>query len=128
MAVHALTAAASGSGEAGPIADRIDEALGATYLDRAIANLAAALETAAGDAGAAEAQHRLSVARAAVHPTEDRVAKAIVELGAAAMAARLGLPEAEETAARAEHLVAKLGIDPTGWNHVFALATRAVPT
>jgi class 3 adenylate cyclase/tetratricopeptide (TPR) repeat protein len=128
MAVHALTAAASGSGEAGPIADRIDEAVGSTYLDRAIANVAAALESAAGDAGAAEAQRRLSVARAAVHPTEDRVAKAVVELGAAAMAARLALPEAEETAARAEHLVAKLGIDPTGWNHVFALATRAVPT
>ncbi|WP_421121167.1 tetratricopeptide repeat protein [Aquihabitans daechungensis] len=128
MAVHALTAAASGSGQAGALADRIDEAAGATYLDRATANLAAALEAAAGDAGAAEAQRRLSVARAAVQGTEDRVAKAVVELGAAALSSRLALPDAEEAAARAEHLMAKLGIDPTGWNRVFALATRAVPT
>lgn len=128
MAVHALTAAASGSGEASAIADRIVAVTGSTYLDRAIANLAAALEAATGDAGAPEAQRRLSVARSAVHGTEDRVARAIVELGAASVAARLALPEAEETAAHAEHLVAKLGIDPAGWNHVFALATRAVPT
>jgi hypothetical protein len=126
--VHALTAAASGSGRAGNLADRIDEATGATYLDRANANLAAALEAAAGDAGAEEALRRLSIARTAVQGTEDRVAKAVVELGAAALSSRLALPDAEEAAARAEHLVAKLGIDPTGWNRVFALATRAVPT
>jgi predicted ATPase len=128
MAVHALTAAASGSGEAGDLADRVDRADGATYLDRAVANLAAALEAAAGDAGAIEAQRRLSLARTAVQPTEDRVAKTVVELGAAAMAGRLGLASAEEDAARAEHLAAKVGIDPAGWNRVFALATRAVPT
>jgi len=128
MAVHALAAAASGSGQAGGLADRIDAATGATYLDRATANLAAALEAAAGDTGAAEAQRRLSIARTAVQGTEDRVAKTVVELGAAAMASRLGLPTAAEDAARAEHLAAKLGIDPAGWNRVFALATRAVTT
>ncbi|HWJ63863.1 MAG TPA: adenylate/guanylate cyclase domain-containing protein [Acidimicrobiales bacterium] len=128
MAVHALTAAASGSGQAGELADRIEQATGATYLDRAVANLAASLEAATGDTGPAEAQRRLSIARSAVQATEDRVAKTIVELGAAAMANRLALPEAEEDAARAEHLAAKLGIDPAGWNRVFALATRAVPT
>lgn len=128
MAVHALVAAASGTGQSGVLADRIDEATGATYLDRATANLAAALEAAAGDAGEAEARRRLSVARNAVQGTEDRVAKTIVELGAAALSNRLALPEAEQDAARAEHLAAKLGIDPAGWNRVFALATRAVPT
>jgi class 3 adenylate cyclase/tetratricopeptide (TPR) repeat protein len=128
MAVHALTAAASGSGEAAELADRIGETAGATYLDRATAALAAALEAASGDAGTTEAQRRLSLARAAVQGTEDRVAKAVVELGASAVARRLALPEAEETAAHAEHLVARLGIDPTGWNQVFALATRSVPT
>jgi class 3 adenylate cyclase/tetratricopeptide (TPR) repeat protein len=128
MAVHALTAAAAGSGRAGALADRIEETAGATYLDRATANLAAALEAAAGDQGAVEAQRRLSIARAAVQPTEDRVAKTVVELGAAAVSSRLALPEADHDAARAEHLAAKLGIDPAGWNQVFALATRAVPT
>ena len=33
-----------------------------------------------------------------------------------------------EPAGLAEHQFAKLGIDPTGWGRVFALATRAVPT
>jgi hypothetical protein len=128
LAVEALTAAACGSGQAGALADRVDRVEGATYLDRATANLAAALEAATGDAGPGEAQRRLSIARSVVHPTDDRVAKAVVELGAAAVASRLALPEASEVAAEAEHLVASLGIDPTGWNRVFALATRAVPT
>jgi hypothetical protein len=128
MAVRALVAAASGTGEAGRLADQVEDATGATYLDRAIANVAACLEAAAGDAGAGEAQRRLSIARTAVQGTEDRVAKTVVELGAAAMSSRLALPEADQDAARAEHLAAKIGIDPAGWSRVFALATRAVTT
>ena len=85
-------------------------------------------DAAAGDAGAGEAQRRLSIARTAVQGTEDRVAKTVVELGAAAMSSRLALPEADQDAARAEHLAAKIGIDPAGWSRVFALATRAVTT
>jgi hypothetical protein len=90
-----------------------------------VANLAASLEASVSDTGAAEAQRRLSLARNVVHGTEDAVAKAVVEAGAAAVARRLGLPEAEEVAARAEHLRAKLGVELTGWDRVFATAVRA---
>ena len=70
---------------------------------------------------------------------ESRAVPGVIALPAPAKAARgrehdflfahLALSgPAEETAAHAEHLVAKLGVEPAGWNHVFALATRAVPT
>lgn len=128
LAVTALVAAAAGSGDAAAFADRIEGAEGATYLDLAMGSIGAALEASAGDTGAAEAQRRVSLARSAVHATEDALAKAVIELGAAAVATRLALPEAEEVAARAEHLLAKLGIGAEGWARVFALATRSVTT
>jgi len=128
MAVEALTAAASGSGEAGGLADRIEGTEGATYLDRAVSQSAAALEAAAGDHTDEEARGRIGRAYAVVEPTDDRVAKAVVQLAAAVVAGRLGQADAEHLAARAEHSFAKLGIDPSGWRQVFALATRAVPT
>lgn len=128
LAARALVAAVAGSGDAGAIADQLDVVEGATYMDRAMANVGAALEASAGDQGSAEAQRRLSLARSVVHPTEDVVAKAVVEMAAAAVASRLALPEAEEVHGRAEHLLAKLGIEADGWHRVFALATRAVPT
>ncbi|WP_426571254.1 adenylate/guanylate cyclase domain-containing protein [Aquihabitans sp. McL0605] len=128
MAVQALAAAAAATGGAGPIADAVDGAVGATYLDRAIASSAAAIEAAAGDHGEAEAHRRITQARSAVLPTDDRVAKVIVEMAASAVADRLGLPEAEELAGGVEHQLARLGIDGAGWLRVFALASRAVPT
>lgn len=128
MAVRSLVAAAAGAGGAGALADAIEPLEGATYLDRAVGQLAAALEAAADDSSADEAQNRISQARNLVHPTGDRVAQAVVELGAAAITRRLGLAEADEVAARAEHLLGKLGIEATGWQRVFALATRTVAT
>ncbi|MFN8018409.1 MAG: adenylate/guanylate cyclase domain-containing protein [Acidimicrobiales bacterium] len=128
LAIRAMVAAGAGTGDAGADADRIDELDGATYLDRALGNVGAALEASVGDVGEAEAQRRISLARSAVHPTEDAVAKAVVELAAATVAGRLGLPEAEEVAARAEHLFGKLGVDAVGWRRAFAAATRSIPT
>jgi class 3 adenylate cyclase/tetratricopeptide (TPR) repeat protein len=124
LAVRALIEAARGEGDAAMVASAIERAEGATYLDVSIGEIAAALESAAGDHGAERAQHHLSRARGAVHATEDRVARAIVELAAAAVTTRLGLEEAEETTGRAELLLAKLGVDAEGWKRVFALATR----
>jgi class 3 adenylate cyclase/tetratricopeptide (TPR) repeat protein len=124
LAVRALVQAARGAGDAAEVASGIALVEGATYLDRAIGEVAAALEASAGDGGSERAQHHLSLARSHVHPAEDRVARAVVELAAAAVTARLGLDEAEETAGRAELLLAKLGIDAEGWKRTFALATR----
>jgi len=124
LAVRSLVEAVAGSGQAAVVADPIKMADGATYLDRALGEIGAALEAAGGDAGAVEAQRRISVARSVVHPTEDRVAHAIVELAAATVALRLGLPEAEETAGHAEHLLAALGIEASGWKQVFGPAVR----
>jgi class 3 adenylate cyclase/tetratricopeptide (TPR) repeat protein len=127
LSARALVEAASGGGGAAAIAEGIASASGATYLDQAVGELAVALEAAAGDAGAARAQHHLSLARSTVHPTEDRVAHAVVELAASVIARRLGLDEAAETAGRAELLLAKLGVDAAGWKRAFALATRTDP-
>jgi hypothetical protein len=125
VAARALVAAARGEGSAHRHAAVVAAADDATYLDLAIAELGAALEAAASDTGAAEAQHRISVARAEVHATEDQVARTVVELAAAAVAARLDLPERDEVAAHAEHLSAKLGIEAAGWRRAFALALRS---
>jgi hypothetical protein len=125
LAVRALVRAAAGEPGAAQDADRITELPGATYFDLAIGQLGAALEASVSDTGSAEAQRRVSLARSAVHPTEDAVAKVIVETAAVAVAARLGLPETEEVAAWAEHLRAKVGIDAHGWQRAFALAVRS---
>ncbi|MCB1038361.1 MAG: AAA family ATPase, partial [Acidimicrobiales bacterium] len=124
LAVRSLVQAALGAGDAAEVADRIERAEGATYLDLAVGSVAAALEAAAGDAGPAPAQLHLSRARAAVQRSEDRTAVAVVELAAAAVSQRLALDDAEEAEARAEHLLAKLGIDAAGWKRAFALALR----
>lgn len=127
LAARALVAAAAGTGDAAVLAERIGGAEGATYLDVAIGAMAAGLEAAAGDQGEAAADRWMDIARAAVAPTEDAVAAAVVALASAAVAGRLGRADTEELAARAEHLLAKLGIAAEGWVRVFALATRSLP-
>ncbi|MCB0964601.1 MAG: hypothetical protein KDA98_15080, partial [Acidimicrobiales bacterium] len=127
-AARALVAAAAGTGDAGALADEIGERERATYLDRALANVGAALAAATADTGAAEASRRISLARSLVHDTQDAVAVAVVELAAAAVARRLGATEADEVAAHAEHLWGRLHVEPVGWERAFALATRSVPT
>jgi hypothetical protein len=125
LAVRALVRAAAGEPGAGDDADRIEDLAGATYFDLALGHVGAALEASVADTGSAEAQRRLSLARSAVAPTEDAVAKVIVETAAVAVATRLNLAEAEEVAAWTEHLRAKIGIEARGWERAFALAVRA---
>lgn len=124
LAVRSLVHAALGHGDAAELADRIDGAEGATYLDRAVGAIAAGLEAAAGDHGAPAAALQVARARAAVHPSEDQLAQAIVELAAASIARRLALDEADEREAHAEHLLAKLGVEAAGWRRAFSLALR----
>ncbi|MGI8757323.1 MAG: adenylate/guanylate cyclase domain-containing protein [Acidimicrobiales bacterium] len=132
-AVRALYAAASGRGGAAAVADGVAALAEATYLDHALAEVAAALE-AAGPAGgsgsdaSSVASRRFAAAHRFVDGTEDRVAHAFIALAEAAVAHRLDAADADELASRAERLVAKLDIDPVGWERVFALALGATAT
>jgi hypothetical protein len=122
----ALYAAASGEGDAGAMADVAESLPGATYLDRSVAELAAAVQAGGrGDGDAARA--RLTAARALVGDTDDRVARAVVELVAATVSGWLGWPEAEDVERDAQQLVAALAIDPVGWRQILALAHPGVP-
>ena len=132
-AARAMLAAVAGDGAAGEAADAVAAHGEATYLDLATAEVAAALEAAASsrsDAGsdpASEARRRLQAAWAAVDSSQDVVARAVVAMADARIAERLGAPDAAERAAEADRLVARLGIEPTGWTNVFDLALDPVP-
>lgn len=120
VAAQAMFAAASGEGDAAALSDSVAALDGATYLDRSVAEIAAAFQaTARGDESAALA--RVASARGLVEPTEDRVARAIVEMAAASVSARLGRDDATDFEMAAQRRVAALGIDPVGWTQVFAL-------
>ncbi|MEO6627360.1 MAG: adenylate/guanylate cyclase domain-containing protein [Aquihabitans sp.] len=126
VACRAMLSAATGGGQAGPLADMVDDLPGATYLDRAIAQLAAGLEAAAHQDGNA-ARGRVVLAIEAVGATDDQVSQAVVALGAAGVARRLGDDDAEARAAHADQAIAGLGIAATGWRVVFDRALGAVP-
>ena len=124
LAGQALFAAASGEGDARALADAVSRVEGATYLDRAVAEVAAALQASRrGDSAATVVA--VAAARAEVDPTDDRVARAVVELMAGAALAHLGHPDAAETEASAHGLVVALGIDPVGWLRIAASADGA---
>ncbi len=126
VAAQAMYLAASGEGDAAATADTVASLGGATYLDRSIAELAAALQAAArGDIAAAEG--RMDAARALVEPTDDRVAAAVVGLAGAAVATRLGQGDALELEVAAHRRFDELGIVPTGWRTVMDLVGAAVP-
>jgi tetratricopeptide (TPR) repeat protein len=123
---QALYAAAAGTGDAGALADRVRSLLGATYFDRALAEVAAALEAV--QAGRlADATERIAAARSLVAPTGDVVARAVVELAGAEVARRTGDPDAPHQLVEADRRFANLGIDPVGWVRIIELAVSAVP-
>ena len=123
---QALHAAAAGTGEAGALADRVRALPGATYLDRALAEVAAGLEAAQAGHGA-DATARIATARSLVAPTGDVVARAVVELAGAEVAERTGDPDAPHQRVEADRRFANLGIDPAGWVRIMGLTARAVP-
>ncbi|MCU1357435.1 MAG: Adenylate cyclase [Acidimicrobiales bacterium] len=131
-AARALLAAASGSGHAGELADAVSAMPAATYLDRALAEIAAAMEAAACDAADrsdsdSTVGRRITAARTAVDPTGDALARALVALAAAKTSARLGAADALDTAAAADRHLAKLGITAHGWGTLFDLALAGHP-
>jgi len=134
-AARAMLAAVTGDGAAGEAADAVAAGSEATYLDLATAEVAAALEAAAGSSGrfedgadpASEARRHLQAAWAAVDSSQDVVARAVVAMADARIAERLTAPDAAERAAEADRLVARLGIEPTGWTNLFDLALDPVP-
>lgn len=125
-AAQALFAAASGEGDAEALSDSVGALGGATYLDRSTAELAAALQ-AARRGSAVDASRRLEAARGLVDASDDLVSRAVVALTAAAVAGRMGWPDATDREQRAVGLVAELGIEPVGWERIAALAGAAVP-
>ncbi len=126
VAARAVLAAAAGDGGAADLADEVAAMEGATYLDRALANGAAALEAAA-RRRSGEAEVRLAMARALVADTEDRVATAVVDLIAVRVAERAGDPGRARARAELEAASVALGIDPVGWHRIADLALAAVP-
>jgi class 3 adenylate cyclase/tetratricopeptide (TPR) repeat protein len=124
-AVLALARAASGDLDAvGPLADEVDQAQGATYLDRVIAELARSMAAvAAGDRAAAATAARRAVA--AADATEDRVAAALARLGAG-LAASGGAPPGVD--GDGEPVADDdLGISTSGWATALGLAAGADP-
>jgi tetratricopeptide (TPR) repeat protein len=103
------------------LADAVADSAEATYLDRTLADLAAAARRAAlGDADGAD-RHLLRALRA-VAGTEDRVAPAIVALANAAVATALRRPDAEDLTARADQALGEMGLRAEGWRRLFAAA------
>ena len=124
-AAQALFAAASGEGDARGLADSVADVDGATYLDCAMAELAAALQAAC-RRQVEEATSAMATARELTGATGDRVAGAVVELVGAAVSARLDLADAAPVEAGARRMAGALGMDPVGWRRLVSLAFEPV--
>jgi len=125
QSVLALALAAAGKDdEVLDLAEQVDAAPRATYLDRINARLAALLVLARrGDRQ--PALDAFEALRAGADAADDPVAQAVVRLGAAAAFASQGWPEADGPAIAAERRLETLGIRAEGWRRIFALATAA---
>jgi len=130
LAARALLAACTGHGSAAELADRVNSADGATYLDRALAEVAAGLEALSGSDGGAVASRHVAAAQALVDATDDRTGQAVVALAAATVAHRIGSPDVDADAnaadEHAEHLLVKAGITAEGWSRLFDLTLHPV--
>lgn len=125
LAARALVAAAAGDDEALVIAERLRTLSGATYLDRASAEAAAALRAAADgehEASRRAALDHLDRLQRQIEPTGDRTARALAALTRARVLTRLDHPDAAAARDSAHEIVLELGIEPVGWDTVFDLA------
>ncbi len=127
LAASALVAAAAGRGDdALARAAAVEDCPEATYLDRALAHVAAGMAevaTGRGEAGLA----RLDEAAALVEATDDLVGRAMVALARAVAAEVAGAPTAVEARSAAAIAVARLGLTSHGWETAFALAAGSRP-
>jgi hypothetical protein len=98
----------------------------ATYLDLAMADVAAGLALARAGEGR-ESRSRLARATATVATTDDRVGRAVVALARAVAAEAGGHPVAVSDRADAAVALARLGLTAEGWETAFALAVGDRP-
>ncbi|CAN5560409.1 hypothetical protein BH10ACT1_BH10ACT1_04720 [soil metagenome] len=125
-AAQTLLAAVLGAPDTDERADRVAALTGATYLDRALAQVGAALQ-AATEARTEVAVARQEAAQLLVAATDDVVAQAVVGLSGAEVARRTGAPDAADRLAQAAQAATDLGMDPQGWYRLFDLTARTVP-
>ena len=123
LSAYAMALAANGDAAAArEQAERVASLDGGTYLDHAIARLAAACAAAAQD-DAEGALAGLDAADQVVSPTDDQLAKAIAELARARVLQAIGSPAADDVLVVARAALAELDIAADGWDTVFRLAT-----
>lgn len=119
----ALSYAAAGAlADAARVIAELDAILGGTYMDRVVAHWARGfLALQRGDTPGAAAA--FDAACALVDGTDLRVDTAIATLARARALEALGLAEATTALVQAADQLDALGIEATGWETVFALAT-----
>jgi class 3 adenylate cyclase/tetratricopeptide (TPR) repeat protein len=123
-ALALVLAAAGRPAEAAAAAEAVLAMDQATYADRVSAALALAC-AAAGTGDADGARAAIDVAADLVAPTSDRLTAAVVELGRSRVLALLGDPQAGPAGDGARARFAAMGVEPTGWDVLFGLATGA---
>jgi hypothetical protein len=122
---HAAAAViAAGRGEldgALAAADAVTRCDEATFLDLALADVAAGLALVRADR-VEEGVGRVAAARAALEATDDRVGQAVMSLAAAVAAEAGGLPEAVAERSAAAIALARIGLVASGWETAFRQA------
>lgn len=123
----ALIAAASGHlDDAIALADMVPECQEATFLDQALAHVAAGLALVrSGQTNDGTA--RLDAAVAVVGATDDRIGQAMVSVARAVAAEVAALPSAVADRSTAATDLARLGLTARGWETAFALAAGSRP-
>ncbi len=127
FAASALLVAAAGRGDdALARAAAVDDCPEATYLDRALAQVAASL-IHVGAGRAAEARARVDAAADLVAATDDQIGRAMVAVARAVVAEVADASSAAEDRAAADVALAGLRLTGEGWETAFALAAGARP-
>lgn len=126
LSARALLSAVTGACRSEDLLELIGARPEATYLDAAMASVAAALEAARRGALVPSASH-LGAARSHAAEAEDRLTEAIVEHAAALIAEHLGQRDAAGRHARAGDLLDAAGISASGWTAVFRSALAENP-
>ncbi|QYG91991.1 AAA family ATPase [Iamia sp. SCSIO 61187] len=121
-AAAAVVAAGRGELDAAlAAADAVPGCDEATYLDRALAEVAAGLALVRAER-ADEGWPRLAAAREAVAATDDRVGQAVVGLASAVAAEAAGRPDAVAERSAAAIALARIGLVAGGWETAFRQA------
>jgi len=102
-------------------ADAVPRCDEATYLDRALADVAAGLALVRADR-ADEAAERLARAHATVDATDDRVGQAVISLASAVAAEAAGRADAVAERSVAAIALARIGLVANGWETAFRQA------